>query len=227
MWNIYDRWKKRLIKKISKYEPNIQTNMINNYLVIQPKYDKELIELYHLKSGLKGINNFGQLISNDGYYIVGMYKLINQVIKDCIIYNQNKKNIFEKQNIVQIIPKGLKFEYKIDLTEVPEKLSKSENKIYIISIIDTFSKYGGCYLLNNKKGETLLGYIKDFIYKYGKPNVIHSDNGKEFCNSLFDDYCYTNNIIIIRGRPHHHPQSQGIVESFNKEIKRLLENKYL
>ena len=38
--------------------------------------------------------------------------------------------------------------------------------------------------------------------------------------------CNNNEIKIIRGRPYH-PQSQGIVESFNKKMKRLFENKYL
>ena len=81
-----------------------------------------------------------------------MYKIINKVIKDCIICNQNKKIIIVKPNIVHIIPKRPKYEYQINLTEVPEKLSKSENKIYILSIIDIFSKYGVCYyILNNKK----------------------------------------------------------------------------
>lgn len=81
-------------------------------------------------------------------------------------------------------------------------------------------------MLNNKKADNLLGAIKDFIYKNGKPNILHSDNGKEFHNKLMEEYCNNNEIKIKRGRPYH-PQSQGIVESFNKEIKRLLENKYL
>ena len=72
----------------------------------------------------------------------------------------------------------------------------------------------------------MLGNLKDFINKYGKPNSIHTDNGKEFCNKLIEDYCKENNINIIHGRPYH-PQSQGVVESYNKEIKRLLELKYL
>ena len=71
--------------------------------------------------------------------------------------------------------------------------------------------------MNNKKAETVLGSIKDFIYKNGKPHILHTDNGKEFCNKLFEDYCNNNEIIIIRGRPYH-PQSQGVVESFNQEI---------
>ena len=72
----------------------------------------------------------------------------------------------------------------------------------------------------------MLGAIKDFILKYGKPQKIHTDNGKEFCNRLLEDFCKDNDIGLIHGRPYH-PQSQGTVESYNKEIKRLLENKYL
>ena len=48
----------------------------------------------------------------------------------------------------------------------------------------------------------------------------------EFVNKLLIDYCINNNIIFLRGRLYH-PQTQGCVEEFNKEIKRLLENKYL
>ena len=56
------------------------------------------------------------------------------------------------------------------------------------------------------------------------PQKIHTYNGKEFVNKLLIDYCINNNIIFLRGRPYH-PQTQGCVEVFNKEIKRLLENK--
>ena len=123
--------------------------------------------------------------------------------------------MFVKPNIVHIIPKGPNYEYQINLREVPENLSISENK-FKYYIIDTFSRYGVCYyILNNKNWETVLGSIKDFIYKNGKPIIIHSDNGKEFCNNIFDDYGNTYNIKVIRGRPYH-PQSQGVVELFKK-----------
>ena len=56
-------------------------------------------------------------------------------------------------------------EYQLDLTEISNKLSKSDNRIYILSIIDTFSKFGGCYILNNKKGEIVLGSLKILFTK--------------------------------------------------------------
>ena len=124
------------------------------------------------------------------------------------------------------MPKISKEVYQIDLTILPIRLQTDENAKYLLCIIDTFSKYGYCYILNNKRSDTVLGNIKDFINKFGKPLSIQSDNGKEFANSLLSEYCINNNIKLIHGRPYH-PQSQGVIESFNKEVKRLLEVKYM
>ena len=66
---------------------------------------------------------------------------------------------------MQIIPKGPRYEYQVDITDILSKLKTDKYNTYILSIIDTFSKYGGCYLLNNKKVDNVLGAIKDFIYK--------------------------------------------------------------
>ena len=143
-----------------------------------------------------------------------------------LFVHEIEKNIFRKPDIIQIVPKGPKYVYQIDLTEIPIKLQTDENAKYIISIIDTFSKFGYCYILNNKRADSVLGKIKDFINKFGKPNSIQTDKGKEFTNALLNKYCDELEIKLFLGRPYL-PQSQGAVQSFNKEIKRLLEVKYL
>ena len=119
------------------------------------------------------------------------------------------------------MPKGPKYEYQFDIIEIPIKIKPDDNIQYILLIIDGFSIYGDCFLLNNKKAETVLGGIKDFIYKNGKQVILYRDNGKEFFSKLFADYCNTKDMKIIRGIPYH-IQSQEIVESFNREIKDYL-----
>ena len=94
-----------------------------------------------------------------------------------------------------------------------------------MTIIDQFSNFGYNFIIQNKKSETILGNIKKFINSFGKPNSIHTDNGREFWNKLIENYCKLNNINIIHGRPFH-PQWQGCIESFNKQIKNLLENRF-
>ena len=107
----------------------------------------------------------------------------------------------------------------------PYYLQTNSNTIYLLSIIEQFSKFGYNYFLPKKKSETILGHLKEFINHYGKPNKLHTDNGLEFKNKIIDKFCQKKNIKWILGRPYH-PQSQGCMESYNKEIKRLLGNLY-
>ena len=85
----------------------------------------------------------------------------------------------------------------MDLTIIPEKLRTDEKSIYLLCIIDQFSKFANAYILNSKKSDIILGYIKSFINAYGKTNTLHSDNGKEFCNELINSYCKENTIKFI------------------------------
>ena len=116
--------------------------------------------------------------------------------------------------------------YQLDITDIPEKLKKDDGTNYLLCIIDQFSEYGLTYIIQNKKAENILSCLKDFIVKNGIPQKINTDNGKEFVNKLLIDYCINNNIIFLKGRPYH-PQIQWCVEEFDKEIKSLLENKFL
>ena len=211
---------KRLLKAIIEINSITKTKVIKNLLVAPPKYVKEFINLYHLITGLKWYHNLAAKITIDGYYIKGLYHKISEEISNCVIFKQNKK-IYLMPLIIKIMPKGPKYEYQFDIIEIPIKIKPDDNIQYILLIIDGFSIYGDCFLLNNKKAETVLGGIKDFIYKNGKQVILYRDNGKEFFSKLFADYWNTKDMKIIRGIPYH-IQSQEIVESFNREIKDYL-----
>ena len=63
---------------------------------------------------------------------------------------------------------------------------------YIMNIIDHYSKLVGSFLLEKKTAQNVLYTINEFISLYGEPNILQCDNGKEFCNSLFNRYCKDN-----------------------------------
>jgi hypothetical protein len=88
---------------------------------------------------------------------------------------------------VQIVPKVSKEFYQIDLTVLHLKFQTDDNVKYLLCINDTFSKYGYFYIINNKRADTILGNIKDFINKFGKSMSLQSDNDKEFRNSLMSN----------------------------------------
>ena len=121
------------------------------------------------------------------------------------------------------MPKEL---YVIDLTEVPKEFKEDNEKIYIISIIDHFSKFAKNFVIDKKDQNTVLEKINEFIDLFGKPQKILTDNGKEFKNKKFNNYCHKNEINLIHGRPRH-PQTQGLVERYNRTIKDMLKNKFI
>ncbi|KAM2065822.1 hypothetical protein ACFX1T_042365 [Malus domestica] len=68
--------------------------------------------------------------------------------------------------------------------------------------------------------------IEDFVWKnilcrFGIPNAIVTDNGRQFDNKKFRLFCSKFNINLCFASPAH-PQSNGQVEAINKIIKRTL-----
>ena len=119
---------KRLVKKSFINNPISSKATIKELIVVPPKFIIKLLTIYHVKNGHKGIFNLVHDILNDKFYINNIYSLGKGIIKNCVIYSQNRKNIFRKPNIIQIVPKGPKYVYQIDLTEIPIKLQTDENE---------------------------------------------------------------------------------------------------
>ncbi|KAM2041239.1 hypothetical protein ACFX16_035078 [Malus domestica] len=61
----------------------------------------------------------------------------------------------------------------------------------------------------------------DYFTKFGIPNDIVTDNGRQFDNNKFRMFCSKFNINLCFASPAH-PQSNGQVEAINKIIKRTL-----
>ena len=109
--------------------------------------------------------------------------------------------------------------YVVDTVYLSDYIVKKKG--YLITMVDHFSKYGWAKVIKDKKQETILKSLKGFFSTHYYPDMLHSDNGKEFDNELIKGYLNSHNIKYIKGSPYH-PQSQGSVESFNKYIQTFL-----
>ena len=106
----------------------------------------------------------------------------------------------------------------MDITEIPINLNDTNNKKYILNIIEHFSKLCKSYLLDNKKSIGILNSFKSFITEYGVPLSVGTDNGREFKNKLLSDYMKDNNIKYVHGLPYK-PHSQGVCKRVHRTIK--------
>ena len=91
--------------------------------------------------------------------------------------------------------------------------------------MDCFSRKANIYGTNTKNAEILLKYVTDFCLNNNIPNEFICDNGAEFKNRIFKNFCEIHNIKFLHGDPYS-PHSQGIVERFNYTMKKYLCKEY-
>ena len=82
----------------------------------------------------------------------------------------------------------------------------------------------GLHMQSQTKKKKQLGITCSSLCDW-RPQMLNTDNGKEFVNELLTNWLEKRNIKhILRGK--YHPQSQAAVESFNKTIKKFLNEAY-
>ena len=67
----------------------------------------------------------------------------------------------------------------------------------------------------------LLQTVKEFICRFGMLRQLHSDQGKQFESEVFQQICLLLDIDKARASAYH-PQSNGLVERFNRRLLNML-----
>jgi transposase InsO family protein/predicted aspartyl protease len=109
------------------------------------------------------------------------------------------------------------------LGPLPESLSGNK---YILIIADYFTRWTEAYAMKDQEAATVTRiFLHEFICRYGLPRQIHTDQGRQFESRLFQELCVWLKIDKTRTTAYH-PQSDGLVERFNRTVEDLL-SKYV
>ena len=93
---------------------------------------------------------------------------------------------------------------------------------YILIIGDYFSKRTEAYAIPNQEATTVARVlVEEFVARFGIPRQIHSDQGRNFESKVFQEMCNSLGMEKTRTTPLH-PQSDGMVERFNRTIEEML-----
>ena len=93
---------------------------------------------------------------------------------------------------------------------------------YIMTVQCAYTKWAEAYPLRNQRASTCARVlINDWIYRYGVPDSIHTDQGTNFESTLFQEMCEVLEINKTRTTSYH-PAGNGQVENFNRTLKSLL-----
>ena len=200
------------------------TNKDKNFKWLNIPYQSEinpmLSYIHYNNMHLKKEGMYKKVIEN-GFFWSGYTKEVDLFIKSCgECYSVKYSKPLDKKPII-IKTYGPHIRYQADLWYLPDELKKGSKYLYVLDVIDHFSKWCYCFLLKNKGASLVLSKIKSFFEINGKPELFHTDNGKEFKNNELKYYLENHNIKYITSAPYH-PQSNGCCEALHKEIKKYL-----
>ena len=105
------------------------------------------------------------------------------------------------------------------LSKLP--LTKRGNREVLV-IGDYFTKWMEAIPVPDQKATTVArAILEHFIYKFGVPLSLHSDQGTNFESAVWKELCKMLGVEKTRTTPFH-PQSDGMVEKFNATLLSML-----
>ena len=88
--------------------------------------------------------------------------------------------------------------------------------------MDYFTKWPEAYPIPNQEATTVAEVlVKELVSRFGVPVELHSDQGRNFESRVFQEMCRILGIKKTRTTPLH-PQSDGMVERYNRTIEHQL-----
>lgn len=149
---------------------------------------KGLVQNYHEKTHNGITETYNQLKSK--YFWPKMKETITQIINDCEICLQSK---YERRPYQLKLSGPLLAKRPFEVLHI-DTFSFSNNKF--LTIIDLFSRYSQAYLIKDGTAITVLNKLRHYFSHHNVPQKIVCDEGREFQNHVFKEFCKLNQIDL-------------------------------
>ncbi|MGH2622818.1 MAG: integrase catalytic domain-containing protein, partial [Sphingobacterium sp.] len=88
----------------------------------------------------------------------------------------------------------------------------------VLTLIDQCTKWSECIELLDKRASTVAAtLLQSWIYRFGVPRVVMSDNDPSFCNEVLDCISARFGITRLTSTPYH-PEGNAVIESFHRTL---------
>ena len=158
-----------------------------------------------------------KLLKNAGYKSKRLGEEVTKVQAECDVCKQNKRNR----------PKPIVSAYQAERFNETVAMDLHQfsglDKTWFLHIIDEFSRFSVAVIIHCKSAEVVVGMLKiHWILKFGPPERLRVDNGREFNNDLLRDLCEGYGIRLCPTPPYS-PWSNGVCERHNAILAEMVE----
>ncbi|KAF7690781.1 Gag-Pol polyprotein [Cucumispora dikerogammari] len=106
----------------------------------------------------------------------------------------------------------------VDTVDLSEYVHSNDQKKYIFTFINFFSKFGFVLASKKKDFASVLHILRKIFYTEGPWRIFYSDNGGKFTANIIKIFLRLFGTEDRQGVPYR-PQTQGRIERFNRTIK--------
>jgi hypothetical protein len=149
------------------------------------------------------------------YYWPQYYEDIKRYVAACDACQKRGRN--KRNNVLHPIPVHSAF-YQIGIDIVGPLPRTQRNKKYIVVAMDYLTKWPEARAISEATAEKVAEFIyEQIICQHGCPQIILSDRGTHFNNNMISKLLEKFSINHLLSTPYH-PQTNGLVERFNRTI---------
>ena len=155
------------------------------------------------------------------YYWPGHYNDIRDWCRNCAVCATRKTPTPKARAPLQ--PIVTSYPLQLLATDIVGPLPESPaGNSYVLVVADYFTRYMEAYPIPNQEATTVARRLVDeFFLRFSPPEQLHSDQGRNFESAVIAEACKLLGIDKTRTTPYH-PQSDGLVERFNRTLLDML-----
>ena len=184
-------------------------------IVVPKDFQSTIIKSIHDDMGHPGRDKTLEL-ARQRFYWPGMSQDISHMVKNCRRCIC-RKSVTEKAPLHPIITT-----HPLQLVCIDYLLvDPCAGYEHLLVITDHFTKFSKVIPTKNETAKTTAKALYDFFNLYGFPEMIHSDQGRNFESNLIKELCICSGIKKSRTTPYH-AMGNGACERMNQTLLKML-----
>lgn len=145
----------------------------------------------------------------------GLQTDVVKYLQSCLHCRRARSGKERLQGLQRAHPVPLAFELVyMDLWQV----KYDEQHYHVLTMIDQATKWVECATVSDLSAPTIASaFMTQWIYRFGAPRRLVTDNGKSFCNAFMDRLMARIGVTRLTTTPYH-PEGNAVIESFHRTL---------